>query len=202
MAKRITIPVTGMHCAACQGRVQSALERTPGVKQATVNLMLHNASVTFDESAVQPETLVEAIRSTGYDAELPRAGGPTLRDEAEQDREREREVRSLTRKTALSLGVAVLTMILPMLLDGGMADGAGHSGVGASAWVLFALTTIVVAWPGRRVLHAGVARIPSPHGGHEHADRGRHRRGLPVLGGRDGGAAGLRVAWAGAAALL
>ena len=44
MSTRITIPVTGMHCAACQSRVQSALARTNGVSDATVNLMLTRAS--------------------------------------------------------------------------------------------------------------------------------------------------------------
>ena len=48
MAK-ITLPVTGMHCAACQSRVQSALAATPGVSDASVNLMMNSAAVTYDE---------------------------------------------------------------------------------------------------------------------------------------------------------
>ena len=39
MATRITIPVKGMHCAACQSRVQHALRDTPGVSDATVKLL-------------------------------------------------------------------------------------------------------------------------------------------------------------------
>jgi P-type Cu+ transporter len=37
MPKKITIPVTGMHCASCQSRVQHALTQTPGVSDASVN---------------------------------------------------------------------------------------------------------------------------------------------------------------------
>jgi P-type Cu+ transporter len=44
----ITLPVAGMTCAACQANVQRALARTPGVQQATVNLMLHEAAIVFD----------------------------------------------------------------------------------------------------------------------------------------------------------
>ena len=43
----IRIPVTGMTCAACQARVQSALAREPGVADASVNLMMESAAVTF-----------------------------------------------------------------------------------------------------------------------------------------------------------
>ena len=35
---RITIPVTGMTCAACVRRVERALEKVPGVLGASVNL--------------------------------------------------------------------------------------------------------------------------------------------------------------------
>src|SRR2546423_15568140 len=69
---KITIPVEGMHCAACQSRVQSALTQTAGVNEAAVNLMLNNATVAYDEARVQPEQLVEAIKSTGYGGSLPR----------------------------------------------------------------------------------------------------------------------------------
>ena len=44
-AKTIRIPVTGMTCAACQARVQRALQQQPGVADATVYLMMNNATV-------------------------------------------------------------------------------------------------------------------------------------------------------------
>ena len=69
--ERIDIPVSGMTCAACQARVQRTLARQPGVRDAAVNLMTRTATVTFDPGASSPESLVTAIRSTGYGAELP-----------------------------------------------------------------------------------------------------------------------------------
>lgn len=68
---KVTIPVTGMTCAACSARVQRALEKTPGVGEASVNLMLANAVVSYDASVVTLDRLVERIRETGYGAELP-----------------------------------------------------------------------------------------------------------------------------------
>jgi len=143
VAKKITIPVSGMHCAACQSRVQSALAGTPGVSDASVNLMLNNASVTYDESAVEPETLVQTIKSSGYDAVLPKPDASAFEAQEEQERAHGRELRELTWKTTGSLVVAAITMVLPML----MTDQRQASSV---TWILFALTTLVVVWPGRQ----------------------------------------------------
>src|SRR3954452_12466205 len=93
---RINIPVSGMTCAACQARVQRALARSPGVEDASVNLLLHNASVTFDPSATSPEQLVEAIRATGYEAAVPAPRKASLwsvafAEEAERERATARE---------------------------------------------------------------------------------------------------------------
>ena len=63
----ITIPVHGMTCAACESRVQRALQRVEGVEVASVNLMMANAAVRYDPTATSPDLLVAAIRDTGYD---------------------------------------------------------------------------------------------------------------------------------------
>ena len=52
------------------------------------------------------------------------------------------------------------------------------------------------------LLCARLARVPAPLRGHEHADRGGHRRRVSVLGRGDGGAAILRRARCGAGAVL
>src|SRR3990172_3747655 len=70
----LTINVSGMTCAACSARVQRALEKTPGVAAANVNLMTNQATVQFDPATTSAEHLVAAIRNTGYGAELPRFG--------------------------------------------------------------------------------------------------------------------------------
>jgi Cu+-exporting ATPase len=151
MAKRITIPVTGMHCAACQSRVQSALEKTPGVANANVNLMLNNATVTYDEHAVEPDALLASIRSTGYDATLPATGSTPFEDQERQDAEHAQELRELTWKTGVSLAVAAVLMVLAMTDMRAMSD-VGHTPsprAAAEAWLQLALATIVVVWPGR-----------------------------------------------------
>ena len=84
--ERIDIPVSGMTCAACQARVQRTLSRQPGVHDAAVNLMTRTATVNYDPETASPERLVDAIRSTGYGAELPVPSRTVLEDQEAQDR--------------------------------------------------------------------------------------------------------------------
>src|SRR5688572_24641516 len=117
---RITIPVSGMTCTACQGRVQRVLQKAPGVEDATVNLLLNNATVTFDPAATSPDRLVDTIRGTGYGAELPPpsdgrgAVAQGFAEEEAQDRARENEFRDRKRKAIVSLVAAAVSMILSM----------------------------------------------------------------------------------------
>ena len=53
----ISISVSGMTCAACQSRVQRTLQQHPGVLDAGVNLIMANATVTY-ESVLRSEERV------------------------------------------------------------------------------------------------------------------------------------------------
>ena len=88
---RVTLPVSGMTCAACQARVQRAITRVPGVQAASVNLMLNNATVTFDEKLASPQSLVDAVRATGYGADLPVDTKTAFEEQKASDRSREAE---------------------------------------------------------------------------------------------------------------
>ena len=128
-ADRIEIPVTGMTCAACQGRVQRTLNKTPGVHEATVNLMTNSATVSFDPSVIAASALVERIRTTGYGAELPALGATAAQAQEAQDEARHDEYAEL-RVKAMVAGVAgAVSMIASMPL---MAASA-HAGMGTSA---------------------------------------------------------------------
>ena len=99
---RIDIPVQGMTCAACQASVQRALQRQPGVLDAAVNLMMKSAAVTYDPAVIRPEALVEAIRDTGYEAELPRPDAGAFAEQEASDRADAAELRSLRRSAIRS----------------------------------------------------------------------------------------------------
>src|ERR1700727_3205968 len=100
--ERVNIPGTGMTCAACQSFIQRTLAGESGVQDATVNLMLHNATVTFDPRVISPSSLVEKIRSTGYGAELPVLNESVLEAQEKNDEEQVREYRQLRWKAGIS----------------------------------------------------------------------------------------------------
>ncbi len=62
----LTLPVEGMTCASCVGRVERALRQVPGVTDATVNLATERAQVTAT-AAVTRTSLVAAVEAAGYD---------------------------------------------------------------------------------------------------------------------------------------
>ena len=61
----ISIPVEGMTCASCVGRVEAALAKVDGVRSVAVNLATERADLTADP-AVKREALVAAIERVGY----------------------------------------------------------------------------------------------------------------------------------------
>lgn len=138
---QIRIPVSGMTCAACQANVQKKLQGQPGVIDASVNLMMNNASVTFDPALVTPSRLVDAIRETGYGAELASPDQTAFSEQEERDRAQTEEFNELRLKAIVSGVIAVLAMIFSMPL---MASNA-HQVTGPIAdpfmrWVMMRLT--------------------------------------------------------------
>lgn len=62
----VSLPVFGMTCASCVGRVEKALSRVEGVGKATVNLATERADVTLVQP-VDQANLVRAIEDAGYE---------------------------------------------------------------------------------------------------------------------------------------
>src|SRR5437867_8251457 len=86
--ERVTIPVKGMHCPACVGKVERALRRVPGVGEATVNLATERATVTFDPASVGVEPMRQAVAAAGY--EVPEIPTPEASGAAEGPHDAER----------------------------------------------------------------------------------------------------------------
>ena len=140
--RTIRIPVSGMTCAACQARVQRTLQRQPGVVDAGVNLMMHDATVRYAPEAITPEQLVAAIRDTGYGAELPPAEENAFAEQEARDKAQAEELAELKRKAIVSGAIGALAMFAPMAL----MNVVPHRAIDL---VLLVLTVGVMAWAGR-----------------------------------------------------
>ncbi|MGB3146263.1 MAG: heavy metal translocating P-type ATPase, partial [Paracoccaceae bacterium] len=145
--------IDGMSCASCAGRVQRALAATPGVIEASVNLVTGTAQVRYGQGLVSPTELAAAVAAAGY-ASHPKDhdadAGQSLAGLAEADGLR----RSFLLALALSLPVVVLAM-------GGHAMPAFHHwqmatiGQQGSNIIQSALTALVLVGPGRRFFTIG-----------------------------------------------
>lgn len=113
-----TLEVEGMTCAACQARVQRALQNTSGVEDATVNLMLANAAITFDPERVDPAALIEVVKRTGYGARLPAPGQDAIEAQESHETARLREYHQLRSKAIVAMIAGLLAMVLSMPLMG------------------------------------------------------------------------------------
>ena len=65
--------VGGMTCSACSGRIEKALNRLPGVLDASVNLALERADVRTVAGAVGLEALADAVTKAGYEPHIASA---------------------------------------------------------------------------------------------------------------------------------
>ncbi|MGH7310311.1 MAG: cation transporter, partial [Candidatus Rokuibacteriota bacterium] len=146
---RQTLPVRGMHCAACVGKVETALRAVPGVSDASVNLATERATITFDPARADLTALQTAVAAAGYEL-VPATAGPAAldRERAERDREQGAMRRRVLVGAALSAPVLVgsMTELFPWapvwLRD---------------PWVLLALSTPVQFWVGAP-FHQGFVR--------------------------------------------
>ena len=118
--------VTGMSCAACQARVEKAVSKLPGVREANVSLLTNTLAV---EGTASPEEICRAVEDAGYGA-TPQ-GTKTQKTGTDQDlsaREnhyseklsrdeealRDRTTPKLLRRFLISLGFLLILMYVSM----------------------------------------------------------------------------------------
>jgi Cu+-exporting ATPase len=122
------LPITGMTCASCAGRVERALRKVPGVQVATVNLANERAHVEVS-GQIDPAVLLAAVDKAGYGASLEQDSAIQQADQRQRhDTERWQLVVAI---------VLALPLVLPMILQPFGVHGM------LPAWLQFALATPV-----------------------------------------------------------
>ncbi len=139
----VRLPVTGMTCAACQSRVQRTLQKHEGVTDASVNLMMESATVTYNPDVVTPQGLVDSIRDTGYGSDLPAGDESAFEEQQARDRSQDQDFAQLRLKAIVSGIIGAVAMVVSMPLM--MADVPPVAITGT----LLALTLFVMLWAGR-----------------------------------------------------
>jgi len=141
-AEKVRLPIGGMVCATCVGRVEKALVATPGVIEATVNFATETATVEYEPTTVGIDGLRRAVEAAGYEILAPGPGEAA--DGAgsdELDSMRSLGLHQLAIKVGVSLAVGAGLMLFgffpPALLSM------------EQLWiVMFALATPIQFWAG------------------------------------------------------
>lgn len=64
--KKIILSIEGMTCSACSNGLEKYLNKQNGVINATVNLVMANASIDYDENILNQEKLEKYVKQAGF----------------------------------------------------------------------------------------------------------------------------------------
>ena len=64
--KKIILSIEGMTCSACSNGLEKYLNKQQGIKQASVNLVMANASIEYDEKILDIDKLNEFVKKAGF----------------------------------------------------------------------------------------------------------------------------------------
>ena len=131
--RTLELPIEGMTCASCVRRVERALLKVEGVREASVNLATEQARVAFDPTRVTLDRLRAAVEHSGYRVGAPSqpvpSDAPAVADQTgaaarplddANERQQQRELDDLRRKWVTSLVVGlgmVLVLYGPFPVD-------------------------------------------------------------------------------------
>ncbi|WP_431036297.1 heavy metal translocating P-type ATPase [Pseudomonas yamanorum] len=122
------LPISGMTCASCAGRVERALGKVPGVQSVSVNLANERAHIEV-LGQMDPSVLIAAVDKAGYTATLPQSETAT---QASQEQRLSHERWSLLLAILLAAPLVLPMLVQPFGLHWMLP-----------AWVQFALATPV-----------------------------------------------------------
>jgi len=131
MDKKTELRIEGMHCVSCERTISGALKKVPGVDNASVSFVGSSATVEHSDTPPDPQKLINAVKSTGYNAYLVEGSSE---EEIQAGEERSFKIQFV----ALILSALLtLPIVAQMFLDW-----FGLQGV-IPLWVQFILATIV-----------------------------------------------------------
>ena len=62
--KKIILSIDGMTCSACSNGLEKYLNKQNGIKQASVNLVMANATIEYDEKYLKQSKIEEFVKQS------------------------------------------------------------------------------------------------------------------------------------------
>ncbi len=64
--KKVLLKIDGMTCSACSTGLEKYLNKQDGIKQATVNLIMNNANIEYDDRKLNLEQIEKFVEKAGF----------------------------------------------------------------------------------------------------------------------------------------
>lgn len=64
--KKVLLKIDGMTCSACSSGLEKYLNKQDGIKQATVNLIMNNANIEYDDKKLTLEQVEKFVEKAGF----------------------------------------------------------------------------------------------------------------------------------------
>ncbi len=149
--------VDGMTCASCSSAVERVTRKLPGVQDSQVNLVMGTMDITYDETQVTPELIMQKIDKAGYIARPKAEEVQAAQDQPQTDELA--ELKSEGRQVGLALALSAILLYVamgPMLFKGIPIPNIFHVDTHpVNAAILQMLLTIPILWIGRRFFTHG-----------------------------------------------
>ncbi|MFR5683977.1 MAG: heavy metal translocating P-type ATPase [Clostridia bacterium] len=103
--------VFGMTCSACSSHVEKSVKKLEGIKEVNVNLLSNSMFVKFDETVLNTDKIIEAVRSGGYDAKVV---GKEKKQEGKRNQKVLEEIKNMKTRLIVSFIFLIPLMYLSM----------------------------------------------------------------------------------------
>ena len=64
--KKIILKIDGMTCSACSNGLEKYLNKQDGIENASVNLVMANALIEYDETKLDIKTIENFVKKAGF----------------------------------------------------------------------------------------------------------------------------------------
>jgi P-type Cu+ transporter len=146
---KLTLPVTGMTCAACAAGIEKVLGKREGVYDVAVNLATEKVTVRYDSSRLNRQDIVTAIEELGYGI----GEGEVSESRPDVDREA-RERKELAARRRVMIFVMAVTIVTEAIM---FLEYRYHLHIPYHNWIMLIAATPIVFWAGLPT-HRGAIR--------------------------------------------
>ncbi len=138
--KKVLLKIDGMTCSACSSGLEKYLNKQDGVINATVNLVMNNASVEYDEEKLNIPQIEKFVQKAGFES----LGIDNFQKEEKKKSKNKYKLIGFTVIAILTLYIAMGHMIgLPEVPFFSMHDNTINYTI---ALLVFSLISIILGW--------------------------------------------------------